>query len=273
MKLNDLKPAEGAKKNRRRVGRGLGSGRGKTAGRGQKGQKSRSGFSQGSGWEGGRSKLVARLPKRGFNHATEGYQLVNLRDLNRFGEGDTINAETLNAVGLVRHADRPVKLLGDGALEVRNLVVILDAYSRSAAKAVRAAGGSVEGADVGGAEAEEVSSQTANIQNLGTQNSGTQNVVQPVGTAEQTMTPNTAPEVDGSESQSTARVTPEGTVERTGTGDETQAVSTIQETVQGTSQDSSQDTSQDAVPDTEEDLQEDTPRNALQDAQQDEERG
>ena len=263
MKLNDLKPAEGAKKNRRRVGRGLGSGRGKTAGRGQKGQKSRSGFSQGSGWEGGRSKLVARLPKRGFNHASEGYQLVNLRDLNRFGEGDTVNAETLNEMGLVRHVDRPVKLLGDGALEVRNLVVVLDAYSRSAAKAVRAAGGSVEGADVGGAEAEEVSSQTTD----------TQNVVQPVGTAEQTMTPNAAPEVDGSESQSTARVTPEGKVERTETGDETQAVSTIQETVQGASQDSSQDTSQDAVPDTEEDLQEDTPRNALQDAQQDEERG
>ena len=62
MKLNDLKPAPGAKKSRRRVGRGLGSGRGKTAGRGQKGQASRSGFSQGSGWEGGRSRLIMRLP-------------------------------------------------------------------------------------------------------------------------------------------------------------------------------------------------------------------
>ena len=76
MKINDLKPAPGAKKSRRRVGRGLGSGRGKTAGRGQKGQASRSGFSQGSGWEGGRSRLIMRLPKRGFTHQGIEYQIV-----------------------------------------------------------------------------------------------------------------------------------------------------------------------------------------------------
>src|SRR5690625_7480741 len=69
MKLNDLKPAPGSKKVRRRVGRGIGSGRGKTSGRGQKGQAARSGFSQRAGWEGGRSSLIARLPKRGFNRA------------------------------------------------------------------------------------------------------------------------------------------------------------------------------------------------------------
>lgn len=145
MKLNDLKPAPGSKKNRRRVGRGLGSGRGKTAGRGQKGQTSRSGFSQGAGWEGGRSRLVMRLPKRGFVHHNTDYQLVNLGDLNAFEAGATVDAETLQASGLVRRADRPIKLLGNGELSVRGLKVSVDAYSRSAVQAVQNAGGTVAG--------------------------------------------------------------------------------------------------------------------------------
>ncbi len=146
MKLNDLKPAPGAKKVRRRVGRGLGSGRGKTAGRGQKGQKSRSGFSQGAGWEGGRSPLVARLPKRGFNHPSESFQLVNLKDLNGFEEGTTVTVELLRQVGLLRHLNRPVKLLGDGELTVKKLKLELDAYSKSAIAAIQASGGTVKGA-------------------------------------------------------------------------------------------------------------------------------
>lgn len=146
MKVNDLKPAPGAKKARRRVGRGLGSGRGKTAGRGQKGQKSRSGFSQGSGWEGGRSRLVMRLPKRGFNKVKESYQVVNVKDLDRFEEGATVNAESLKVVGLIGHASRPIKLLGDGELTVKNLQINVDAYSKNAVRAVEAAGGSVTGA-------------------------------------------------------------------------------------------------------------------------------
>lgn len=145
MKLNDLKPAPGAKKNRRRVGRGLGSGRGKTAGRGQKGQSSRSGFSQGAGWEGGRSRLVMRLPKRGFVHHNTDYQIVNLGDLNSFAAGAMVNAETLREVGLVRHLTRPIKLLGTGELSVRDLTVEVDAYSRSAVQAVQNAGGTVRG--------------------------------------------------------------------------------------------------------------------------------
>ncbi len=145
MKLNDLKPAPGAKKNRRRVGRGLGSGHGKTAGRGQKGQSSRSGFSQGAGWEGGRSRLVMRLPKRGFVHHNTDYQIVNLGDLSSFEAGATVNAETLRAVGIVRHADRPIKLLGNGELSVQNLIVEVDAYSRSAVRALQGAGGTVVG--------------------------------------------------------------------------------------------------------------------------------
>ena len=144
MKLNDLKPAPGSKKTRKRVGRGMGSGRGKTAGRGEKGQKSRSGFSQGAGWEGGRSRLVMRLPKRGFTRIGVQYQLVNLGALNAFEEGATVDPTTLRAMGLIRHVDRPVKLLGDGELEVRGLQISVDACSKAASNAVTAAGGTVE---------------------------------------------------------------------------------------------------------------------------------
>ncbi len=143
MKLNELKPAPGSKKSRRRVGRGLGSGRGKTAGRGQKGQSSRSGFSQGAGWEGGRSRLIMRLPKRGFNKVKLVFQIVNLRDLSVFEAGSSIDAIDLAAAGLVRHAGRPIKLLGDGPLEVNGLTIEVDAASQGAINAVTAAGGSV----------------------------------------------------------------------------------------------------------------------------------
>lgn len=150
MKLNQLKPAGGAKKNRRRVGRGLGSGRGKTAGRGHKGQKSRSGFSQGSGWEGGRSRLIMRLPKRGFNREKRIVQIVNLADLNRFESGSTIGAALLAEHGLVRSGDAPVKLLGEGDLRVERLQIEVDAWSAGALAAVRASGGDIIGAaDVG----------------------------------------------------------------------------------------------------------------------------
>jgi large subunit ribosomal protein L15 len=143
VKLNELKPAPGSKKTRRRVGRGLGSGRGKTAGRGQKGQSSRSGFSQGAGWEGGRSRLIMRLPKRGFTRIGVSYQIVNIGDLNGFDEGDTVDAVALVVAGLVRHVTRPIKLLGDGVLEVKGLNVEVDACSAGAAAAIAAAGGSV----------------------------------------------------------------------------------------------------------------------------------
>ena len=143
MKLNELKPAPGSKKTRRRVGRGPGSGRGKTAGRGHKGQASRSGFSQGAGWEGGRSRLVMRLPKRGFNRVKVSYQIVNLGALNGFEEGSSVDVETLVAVGLVRHLTRPVKLLAGGALEVKGLQIEVDACSAAAAREVAELGGSV----------------------------------------------------------------------------------------------------------------------------------
>ncbi len=167
MKLNELKPAAGSKKTRRRVGRGLGSGRGKTAGRGQKGQSSRSGFSQGAGWEGGRSRLIMRLPKRGFTRLQVPVQIVNVGDLNGFEEGTPIDVETLVAVGLVRHLTRPVKLLAGGALEVRGLQIEVDACSAAAARAVADLGGSVtvpteaEVAETEGADASEAASSEA----------------------------------------------------------------------------------------------------------------
>ena len=145
MKLNELKPAEGSKKKRRRVGRGLGSGRGKTAGRGQKGQLSRSGYAKGPLWEGGRSRLFERLPKRGFNNRQfrTNYQIINVGDLNKLEEGTNANTQTLKASGLIRYANRPVKLLGDGKLKVRGLTIELDSYSQSALKAIEAAGGTL----------------------------------------------------------------------------------------------------------------------------------
>lgn len=143
MKLNELSPAPGSKKTRKRRGRGIGSGRGKTAGRGEKGQKSRSGFSQGAGWEGGRSRLIMRLPKRGFTRVKDPLQLVNLRDLNGFPAGTEIGAEQLVAAGLIRRTDHPVKLLADGDLEVQGLTITVDSASKGALEKVAAAGGKV----------------------------------------------------------------------------------------------------------------------------------
>jgi large subunit ribosomal protein L15 len=143
MKLNDLKPAQGSTKIRRRVGRGIGSGRGKTSGRGQKGQASRTGFSQRPGWEGGRSSLIMRLPKRGFRRQGIDYQIVNLEGLNLLDANAVVDALTLFENGLIRHIDRPVKLLGRGELEVSGLKVDVDSISRSAAAAVEALGGKV----------------------------------------------------------------------------------------------------------------------------------
>ena len=148
MNLNDLKPAPNSKQRRRRKGRGLGSGRGKTAGRGQKGQKSRSGFSQGHGWEGGKSRLIMRLPKRGFTRQGETIQIVNVGDLNMFDDGASIDAQVLADRGLVRSGDQPVKLLGDGDLEVSGLTIDVAAWSAGALAAVKAKGGTIVDADV-----------------------------------------------------------------------------------------------------------------------------
>ncbi len=140
MKLHELKPAEGSRKNRKRVGRGPG-GTDKTAGRGHKGQKSRSGAGKGSFFEGGRSTLISRLPKRGFNNVGTTYEVVKVGQLSAL-EGDTIDRNSLQLAGLVRRKDRPVKLLASGEL-TRAVTVHVDAASEAAVKAVEAAGGKV----------------------------------------------------------------------------------------------------------------------------------
>lgn len=143
--LHNLKPAEGATRKRKRVGRGPGSGNGKTAGRGHKGQKSRSGFSRRYGFEGGQMPLVRRIPKRGFTNIFRvGYQVVNLRDLDRvFADGDTVTPEILADKGLIRGDKKPVKVLAAGELG-KKLTVQVHAFSKNAQASIEAAGGSCE---------------------------------------------------------------------------------------------------------------------------------
>ncbi len=145
MELHNLSPAPGAKRSRKRVGRGPGSGNGKTAGRGHKGQKSRSGYSRRFGFEGGQMPLVRRIPKRGFTNIFRvEHQVVNLRDLERvFAPGDTVTPGALADRGLIRSADGRVKILGDGELTAR-LTVQAHKFSTSARAAIEGAGGSCE---------------------------------------------------------------------------------------------------------------------------------
>jgi len=145
MELHDLRPARGAKKARKRVGRGPGSGNGKTAGRGHKGQKSRSGYSRRYGFEGGQMPLVRRIPKRGFTNIFKvRYQIVNLRDLEaRFEDGTTVGVEELAAAGLVDAHGGPVKILSDGELG-KKLTVKAHRFSRRAQEKIEAAGGTCE---------------------------------------------------------------------------------------------------------------------------------
>jgi large subunit ribosomal protein L15 len=145
MELHDLHPAPGAKRGRKRIGRGPGSGTGKTAGKGHKGQKSRSGYSRRYGFEGGQMPLVRRLPKRGFTNIFRvEFQVVNLRDLERvFADGDTVSPESLTDKGLVRGGKRLIKVLGDGELS-KKLAVQVHKFSASARAGIEKAGGSCE---------------------------------------------------------------------------------------------------------------------------------
>src|SRR5690606_16999079 len=118
MKLHELKPVDGSRKERKRVGRGSGSGWGKTSGRGQKGQKSRSGGGVRPGFEGGQNPLARRLPKRGFTNPTrKEYAIVNLDTLNRFDEDTTVTPELLVETGIVKNTQDGIKILGNGELE------------------------------------------------------------------------------------------------------------------------------------------------------------
>ena len=143
MKLNEIRPAKGATKKKRRIACGPGSGRGKTAGRGHKGQNSRSGGGTPPWFEGGQMPLQRRIPKRGFtNIFKQRYQVVNVGDLNAFDKGSKVNRGSLIEKGLVKKADMPVKILGRGKLDVA-LEIEADAASSTAVKAVMDAGGSI----------------------------------------------------------------------------------------------------------------------------------
>lgn len=144
MKLNELKPTDGARFTKKRIGRGLGSGTGKTSGKGQKGQNSRSGGGVAIGFEGGQTPYFKRMPKRGFtNYTRKEYAIVNVEDLNRFEDGVTVDYTALRAAGLLKKHLDGVKVLGCGKLE-KKLTVKAEKFSASAVKAIEEAGGTVE---------------------------------------------------------------------------------------------------------------------------------
>ncbi len=146
MDLSNLKPAEGSAKNRKRVGRGHGSGHGGTSGRGMNGQASRAGGTKGPGFEGGQTPLAMRLPKLpGFRNINrKEYLPVNVARLEeKYEAGETVDADTLVAKGIIKHADALVKVLGDGTI-TKALTVQVDKVSASAKAKIEAAGGKVK---------------------------------------------------------------------------------------------------------------------------------
>jgi len=144
MDLSNLKPPKGAKRSRKRVGRGQGSGNGKTAGRGHKGAQSRSGYKQKRGFEGGQMPLHRRLPKRGFHNLFRvEYSVVNLDVLEeRFEAGTVVTPDLLVERRLV-NGRRPVKVLGRGDIQ-KALTVQVHKFSGKAAEKIQAAGGTAE---------------------------------------------------------------------------------------------------------------------------------
>jgi len=144
MKLHELSPAFGSTKEAKRIGRGHGSGNGKTAGKGHKGQKARAGRGIRAGFEGGQMPLQRRVPKRGFNNIfAEAWTAINVSALEVFEDGATVNAAALVEKGIIKKADCPVKVLGNGKL-TKKLTVNLNAYSATAAEKINAAGGKAE---------------------------------------------------------------------------------------------------------------------------------
>ena len=144
MDLSNLKPAAGAMKNRKRVGRGPGSGLGKTAGRGHKGSGARAGGNIPPGYEGGQMPLSRRLPKRGFhNPFREEYSIINLGSLERFETGAVIDLEVFRSMGLVRGRKKKVKILAKGEL-TKALTIKAHAFSAQAREKITALGGAAE---------------------------------------------------------------------------------------------------------------------------------
>ncbi len=144
LKLNNLSPNSGARTDKKRVGRGPGSGRGKTATRGHKGAKSRAGYSSKPGFEGGQMPLHRRLPKRGFcNIFKKEYTIITLDALNKFENGDTVTKQSLKEAGLIKTAENLVKVLANGEISA-SITLDVDKVSAGASEKIIAAGGSVK---------------------------------------------------------------------------------------------------------------------------------
>ncbi|WP_323611363.1 50S ribosomal protein L15 [Erysipelothrix enhydrae] len=144
MKLHELKYNEGARQDRKRLGRGQGSGTGKTSGKGHKGQNARSGGGVALGFEGGQTPLFKRIPKRGFKNVNRvDYAVVNLSSLNVFEDGTEVTIEALLEKGIIKKTLDGVKILGQGELE-KELVVKANAFSKSAVESIEKLGGKAE---------------------------------------------------------------------------------------------------------------------------------
>jgi large subunit ribosomal protein L15 len=144
MKLHELAPMPGAKKKRKRIGRGPGSGHGKTATKGHKGLKARSGGGKRPGFEGGQMPLIRRIPKHGFQNPFRiEYSIVNLKSLTALSTVDPITPQALVDAGLIKRTRQPVKVLGQGELG-RAVVIQAHKFSQSAVAKIEAAGGRAE---------------------------------------------------------------------------------------------------------------------------------
>ena len=145
MKLHELSTVEGSTHRRKVVGRGPGSGHGKTSGRGEKGQKARSGGGVSPWFEGGQTPLYKRLPRRGFSNArfTTKYAVVNVEDLIRFKDGETVTPELLKESGLVKKELNGIKVLGNGTL-TKKLTVKANIFTNSAITKIEEVGGTTE---------------------------------------------------------------------------------------------------------------------------------
>ena len=144
MKLHELSPAEGSKKEAKRIGRGHGSGQGKTAGKGHKGQKARAGKGMRVGFEGGQMPLQRRIPKRGFNNIFRNKVVaINVGTLNKFEDGAVVDIAALTEKGIVKNSFDSVKILSNGTI-TKKLTVKANAFSKGAVAKIEAAGGKTE---------------------------------------------------------------------------------------------------------------------------------
>ncbi|MEY8001679.1 50S ribosomal protein L15 [Clostridium sp. Mt-5] len=144
MKLHELKPAEGSRKSRKRIGRGTGSGFGRNSGKGENGQKSRSGGGVRIGFEGGQMPLYRRIPKRGFtNIFAKEYFELNVEKLNIFEDGTEVTPELLLEKRIIKRSKNGLKILGNGELQ-KKLIVKAAKFTKTAAEKIETAGGKVE---------------------------------------------------------------------------------------------------------------------------------